>query len=253
MRGGRRSPTLPASAVTLVRGPFRGMAAAGLDRGQTPCSCRTLLVRCEQLPVRSTRYSTPRTNGTGRMPTRCIWSPEDGVLGLVAPLAAASVHETALVVDLDPAGLRYPGPRSLARLVDEGPQRSDLMPQQCGVAVLPNGGIDAAAAMEVLQAIIEGWPAVVVRLPPRPVPVSGSSVVDWPVVPVLPLLPRAVMPASQEPSVYQRSGWTTAAPGPGVVLPRPRRSTLTALMNGVRPSRDRWLRRWREIWGPPWG
>ena len=40
------------------------------------------------------------------MPALAIWSPEDGVLGAVAPLGLAAAAGTALVVDLDPRGPR---------------------------------------------------------------------------------------------------------------------------------------------------
>ena len=51
------------------------------------------------------------------MPALAIWSPDDGVLGAVAPLALAAAAGTALVVDLDPGGPRYPGEATLGALV----------------------------------------------------------------------------------------------------------------------------------------
>ena len=59
------------------------------------------------------------------MPALAIWTPEDGVLGALAPLGLAIAGGTALMVDLDPLGPRYPGTRSLADLVSEGPRRAD--------------------------------------------------------------------------------------------------------------------------------
>ena len=47
------------------------------------------------------------------MPALAIWSPEDEVLGAVAPLALGAAAGTALVVDLDPDGPQYPGDVSL--------------------------------------------------------------------------------------------------------------------------------------------
>jgi hypothetical protein len=51
------------------------------------------------------------------MPALAIWSPEDGVLGAVAPLGLAAASGTAIVVDLDPDGPatrgRAPSPGSL--------------------------------------------------------------------------------------------------------------------------------------------
>ncbi|MEE8489046.1 MAG: hypothetical protein V3S43_01840, partial [Acidimicrobiia bacterium] len=84
------------------------------------------------------------------MPALAIWSPEDGVLGAVAPLGLAAASGTALVVDLDPNGPNYPGASSLAALVADGPRRSDLQPVRKGVAVLANGGIEPEDAEAVL-------------------------------------------------------------------------------------------------------
>src|SRR4030066_639874 len=53
------------------------------------------------------------------MPALAIWTPEDGVLGALAPLGLAASAGTALVIDLDPLGPRYPGEPSLADLVRE--------------------------------------------------------------------------------------------------------------------------------------
>ena len=101
------------------------------------------------------------------MPALSTWTPEDGVLGAVAPLAMAAAAGTALVVDLDPHGPAYPGAVGLAGLVAEGPTRRDLEPARRGVAVLHNGGVEPEDAAEVLAALVAGWPAVVFRLPPH--------------------------------------------------------------------------------------
>jgi hypothetical protein len=84
------------------------------------------VVRCGCFPVRlaSERRST--------VPALAVWSPEDGILGAVAPLALAAAAGTALVVDLDPGGPRYPGAATLAGLVADGPRRSDLEPDAKG-------------------------------------------------------------------------------------------------------------------------
>ena len=68
------------------------------------------------------------------MPALSTWTPEDGVLGAVAPLAMAAAAGTALVVDLDPHGPAYPGAVGLAGLVSEGPTRLDLEPALAGDA-----------------------------------------------------------------------------------------------------------------------
>ena len=180
------------------------------------------------------------------MPSLSTWTPEDALLGAVAPLALAAAAGTALVVDLDPAGPRYGGEGSLADLVAAGPRRSDLTPARKGVAVLRNGGIDAADAAEVLAALTEGWPAVVFRLAPFPVPEADG------VVPVRMLLPGGWFPSGDRHAVYQRAAWSATPPGPGPVMPRPKRSTIAALLAGRRPGPDRWLRSWKPVWDFAW-
>ena len=86
------------------------------------------------------------------MPALALWTPEDGLLGALAPLGLALAAGTALVVDLDPLGPHYPGTTSLADLVAEGPRQADLKPAHRGVAVLRNGGVAPAAAAEVVAA-----------------------------------------------------------------------------------------------------
>ena len=176
-----------------------------------------------------------------------IWTPEDGLLGAVAPLGLAAAAGTALVIDLDPGGPRYPGRGSLATLAAEGPRRSDLTPSRPGLAVLRNGGIEPSEAAELVQALATGWPAVVMRLPPRPEP-DGQI----PVVPVRALVPGDLFGPAPPLAVYQRTGWRLAPPGPGPVLPIPRRSTWASLLAGVLPTRDRWLASWRSTWRLAW-
>jgi hypothetical protein len=176
------------------------------------------------------------------MPALAIWSPEDGVLGAVAPLALAAAAGTALVVDLDPAGRRYPGAGTLAGLVADGPRLSDLQPGRRGVAVLANGGIDPEDAQTVLAALVGNWPAVVLRLPPGHAGGSGA-------IPVVPLVPGDLFDDYGPGAVYQRSGWRVQAPEGAKVLPRPRRSTISMLLTGVSPPpADRWIAAWRSLW-----
>lgn len=182
------------------------------------------------------------------MPSLSTWTPEDALLGAVAPLALAAAAGTALMVDLDPTGPRYGGDMSLARLARSSPRRSDLEPQRRGVAVLRNGGIDAEDCGEVLRALMAGWPAVVLRLGPHARP--GWSSVG--VVPVRLLLPGQWFGGGDRLAVYQRSAWAAAPTGPGPVLPRPRRATIAALLAGRRPGSDRWLRAWRQVWELAW-
>ncbi len=171
------------------------------------------------------------------------WSPEDELLGAVAPIALAAAADTALVVDIDPAGPAYPGELTLARLVAEGPRRDDLRPMRRGVAIVGNGGIPADASAGVVAALVEGWPAVVVRLP------AGEAPDREQVVPVLPLTPLTV---DRGPAVYQRGPWAAPQRLDGVVLPRPRAATIRSLLEGRRPGPSRWMRAWRSVWSVAW-
>jgi len=184
------------------------------------------------------------------MPALALWTPEDGLLGALAPLGLALAAGTALVVDLDCLGPRYPGSTSLADLVAEGPRRADLSPSRRGVAVLRNGGVTPAAAAEVVAALVAGWERVVLRLPPRPAPALGSV----PVVPVRLLIPGGLFPRQGGPAVYQATRAAMRLPGPGVRLPLPGTGTVAALLAGRRPAAgDRWVRAWRPVWEMPWG
>ena len=170
----------------------------------------------------------------------------DGVLGIVAPLALAAAVGTALVIDLDPAGPRYPGRGSLAELVDQGPRLDDLVPKRPGIAVLRNGGIAPSDAGAVVSALVKGWPNVVFRLP------RGGCNISLPVVPVIPLLPGGMTPHSDRPAVYQQLGWQEGAPGPALTMPTPARGSVAALLEGRMPARSRWIRAWQQVWGMAW-
>ncbi len=170
----------------------------------------------------------------------------DGVLGILAPLALAAAAGTALVVDLDPQGPAYPGTGSLAGLVDDGPRLDDLRPRRNGVAVLRNGGIGADAATDVVTALVDGWPNVVLRLP------SDAVDISLPLVPVVPLLPGGMTPRCHRAAVYQQLGWREEAPGPGLTMPTPPRAAAGALLEGRVPVRCRWIQAWKEVWSTPW-
>ncbi len=180
------------------------------------------------------------------MPALAVWTSADGLLSTIAPLGLAAAAGTALVVDLDVTGPRYPSEGSLAALVREGPRRSDLEPARRGLAVLRNGGIPAPDAEDTVRALLNGWPAVVLRLQRRqqPAPV--------PVVPVHPLFPGALAPREEGRAVYQRTGFAAFPPGPGPVLPVPRPATVRGLLAGVISPLDRWVRAWRRVWSMPW-
>ena len=181
------------------------------------------------------------------MPALAVWTAFDGLLSVTAPLGLAVAAGTALMVDLDPAGPVYPGPASLADLVVDGPRRADLVPSRPGVAVLRNGGVDPAEAREVIEALVTGWPHVVVR-----VHETGTADGLAPLVPVWPLLPGILSPSVRTHCVYQRTGFAATPPGPGPVLPRPRPAVLAGLLNGVVNRRSRWVRSWRQVWSMPW-
>jgi len=185
------------------------------------------------------------------MPALATWAPEDGVLGAIAPLALATTQPTALVVDLDAAGPRYPSSRTLRQLVEEGPRAADLSPQQRGAAVLGNGGISYADSREMVDLLARGWPAVVLRLPPR-----APDDVPAPLVPVRLLVPGRLFP-TQGRGVYQPMGLPLKSRrrprGTGsVILPPAPRRAIAALLEGGRPARSRWLAAWRGIWTMQW-
>ncbi len=181
------------------------------------------------------------------MTTLSVWTPHDGVLACVAPLGLAASAGTALVVDLDPSGPSYPGTVSLADLVAHGPRRSDLSPQRPGMAVLRNGGITVEAADEVVSALAEGWPNLVLRLPTgRPHPDRSG------VVPVVPLFPGSLHVAWDAPAVRQPTGLAVSPRAPGVTLPRLGRSLLGSLLRGTSRPKSRWIRAWKSVWEMPW-
>ena len=184
------------------------------------------------------------------MPALAVWTPEDGLLGALAPLGlAAACPGPVLVIDLDDGGPQYLGEQSLADLVADGPRLDDLRPGRAGVAVLRNGGVGASDASAVIEALLEGWERVVLRLPPR-----RRVVVPVPVVPVRLLLRGSLFGPAVGPAVYQSTPATIRLPGRGIRLPTPSRSTVASLLEGIAPpAGDRWVRAWRRVWEAPWG
>jgi len=168
----------------------------------------------------------------------------DESLGAIAPIGLAMAAGTALVVDLDVDGPPYPADRSVAELVAEGPRRAELVPDRSGVAVLPNGGVGASEALELVDMLAQSWPAVVVR--------AGDEPIPFPVVPVRPLWPGFLAPDGRRAAVWQRVAGASDPPGPGPVLPPPGRSVVNALLHGRRPFRSRWVDAWKRVWELPW-
>ncbi len=178
------------------------------------------------------------------MAVLATWSPVDPLLGVVAPLALAASVTTALVVDLDPDAPPLPVASTLAGLVERGPTRAELAPDRRGVAVLANGGISAEVAAPVVEALIEGWPHVALRVPERTHPLAAC-------VPVLPLLPSEIV-GDHGKAVYQRVAWSAATPPGSIILPRPSAAAVGAILALRRPLRGRWLRAWRRVWAASW-
>ena len=170
------------------------------------------------------------------------------MLGALAPLGLAIAAGSALVIDLDSGGPRYPGDRSLADLVTDGPLRTDLQPRP-GVAVLRNGGVAPAEAGAVVQALLAAHPTVVLRLPPRPRPAG----IPFPVIPVRLLIPGNLYPPPDRPAAYQATPAAARMPTAGIRLPVPHPTTVAALLQGRRPAaRDRWIAAWASAWRFPW-
>jgi hypothetical protein len=150
------------------------------------------------------------------------------------------------MVDLDPRGPRYPGERSLADLVAEGPRRRELAPEGPALAVLRNGGAEGEAGIEVVESLARGWSTIVVRVTQR-----GRS--PWPVVPLIPLLPGILAFSREGPAVWQATIWGQTPPGAGPVLPPLTRAGLVSLLRMRQEPRGRWVRAWRRVWDLPWG
>ncbi len=171
-----------------------------------------------------------------------VWSPVDLVLSLVVPLGCALQAGTALVIDLDPAGPPMRGNGDLASLVRRGPTEAELSPGHRGVAVLANGGISASDAGDVIAALGDRWPNLVLRCAPTQPPPGAA-------VPLIPVLPAPFSISIDRPSVYQRTNFG-GEPEPGsAVLPAPRHDTVRALLAGRIPVRkDRWIASLEQVW-----
>lgn len=175
---------------------------------------------------------------------------DDPVLHALAPLGLAAARGTALVVDLDREAPSYPGAASLAALVVSQPRLDDLRPRRSGVAVLPNGSVDPVESVEVVDALVSGWPAVVFRLgashdlPP--------SLAGTPVIPVAPLLPGFLHPPVTGPAVYQAMSAGPPPPVRGILLPPLGRPHIHRMLGGMGFPPRRWVRAWERAWSLPW-
>lgn len=171
-----------------------------------------------------------------------LWSPNDLLSSVLTPIGLAMTRPQTLVIDLDPEGPRYGSEYSLADLVEDGPTRQQLEPRPKAVAVLPNGGIGIDDAAQVVGELVKRWPNTVLRCnPATPPPETAIS--------VLPLLPAPFMSRPPTRIVFQQLGFAQEAPKGALVLPRPGRSTIDALM-GLRtmPTRSAWLRKLSRVW-----
>lgn len=171
-----------------------------------------------------------------------LWSPHDHLLSVIAPIGLAVSRKSALLIDLDPDGPHFPGEFTLADLVNDGPTDVQLSPSDRSIAILANGGVSAAEASSVVEALVARWPNVVLRCSPsHPAPTAAVS--------LIPLLPAPFGSPPTPRTVYQRTGFRAEAPRESLVLPRPRRSTVEALM-GLRrmPRRSVWLRELARVW-----
>jgi hypothetical protein len=182
-----------------------------------------------------------------------LHTQSDHVLSVVAPVGlAVAAARPALVIDLDPEGPAYPGTRSLADLVGEGPTRAELFPRLpgadgAGVALLRNGGIGWEPAIPMIEALAQQWPALVLRLP------GSGGPWPWPVVPVVCLLPGILRPLGGRAAVWQSMmSRRDPAPGPGPVLPALNRSALSGMLTLRSEPRGRWVRAWSQVWELPW-
>jgi hypothetical protein len=176
------------------------------------------------------------------MPVVAVWSPSDLLTGVLAPLGLAMTRDRSLVIDLDPRGPNYGGSYSLAQLVERGPTLAELRAPRKGTAVIANGGVTISEASEVVAALINEWPNVVLRCDP------AASAPDR-AVPIVPLLPGPLAIPVGQHAVYQSVGLRVHPPPSAFVLPRPRQATIDALV-GLRtvPTRSRWLSALSKVW-----
>ena len=191
--------------------------------------------------------------GRNRATVIGLLTESDHVLSVIAPIGlAAAAARPALVIDLDASGPAYPGSRSLAELVEDGPTRLELFPDILGahaysVSLLRNGGIEWESALSMIEALSKQWPAVVLRLP------GSGGPWPWPVVPVVPIFPGILRPGRGRAAVWQSTiSRQDVAPGPGPVLPALDRSAVSRMLTMRAEPKGKWVRAWAQVWELPW-
>ena len=171
-----------------------------------------------------------------------LWSESDHLLSVLAPIGLALNRSPSLVVDLDPFGPRYQTEYSLADLVADGPTRAQLEPPASGITVLPNGGVAVAQASDVVGALANRWPNVVIRCDPRAEPPDSA-------VAIVPLLPAPFLSPRHGRVVFQSLGFRVPTPAGSLVLPSPDTATVRALTGLARPPvRSKWVRALGKLW-----
>jgi hypothetical protein len=171
------------------------------------------------------------------MPAVAIRCQADPVLDAVAPIVLAAAHRRAVVVD--GGGLiPLPGRRTLAELVSDGVRLADLSPDRDGVAVLPNGGTSVEEAADVIAALADRWPLVVLR---GPAP-------GFPTIPVVPLFPGV---AQRDPAAYVATGLVEPDAGLEPVVRAPSRSAVARILAGGSAPR-RLVGNWAKVWSHSW-
>jgi hypothetical protein len=135
-----------------------------------------------------------------------------------------------------------PGGGDLASLVARGPTEAELRPDHGGIAVLGNGGISASDASDVIAALADRWPNLVLRCAPTRIPPESA-------VPILPVLPAPFTLHIDGTPVYQRTSFG-GDPQPGaVVLPAPKPATIRSFLSGRVPvRRDKWVGSLEHVW-----
>jgi len=184
--------------------------------------------------------------GMGRSPGRfgviAVTSP-DPVLSLLSALGLAQVAGSALVIDMC-GDLALARGRTLSDLAADGPSVSELSPGRSGVALLSSGPIEPIEASPLIDALAQGWPALVIRCP--------AGVWSGAKIPVRPLLPGLLRPVEDSPAVWQPMAAGGRPSGPGPVLPRLSGSLVRRLLSGRSAVRARWVRAWERVWEMPW-